>query len=174
MSILKIAITGPESSGKSKLAEDISVYYDALMVPEYARTFLEEYGPEYTRDQFLEMANEQHGQMEFYESLAQEMIIYDTEMLVYKIWGSEKYNQDFEVIDRVWGQQDFPLYLLCKPDIAWEEDRLRENQGNRDALFIRYQTELMMLKRPYVIIDGQGDVRFEKAKVEIEKLLIKS
>ena len=174
MSILKIAITGPESSGKTKLAEDLSVYYDALMVPEYARTYLEENGPDYTQDQFIEMANGQYGQMEFYESLAQEIIIYDTEMLVYKIWGSEKYNEEIETVESAWDKQNIPLYLLCKPDIEWEEDILRESKQNRDALFIRYQTELMILNRPFIIIDGQGDIRFEKAKSEIEKLLVKS
>ena len=120
------------------------------------------------------MANGQYGQMEFYESLAQEIIIYDTEMLVYKIWGSEKYNEEIETVESAWDKQNIPLYLLCKPDIEWEEDILRESQQNRDALFIRYQTELMILNRPFVIIDGQGDVRFEKAKSEIEKLLVKS
>ena len=171
MSIIKIAITGPESSGKTKLAEDIAVFYDALMVPEYARDYLEQNGPSYTEDQFIEMAIGQQGQMNFYENLASEMIIYDTEMLVYKIWGEFKYEKRFEVVEEAWVKQEADLYLLCKPDLEWEDDILRENKDNRDSLFLLYQSELNRIDRNYTIIDGQGDQRFQKAKDEIDALL---
>jgi nicotinamide riboside kinase len=43
----KIALTGPESSGKSTLARQLATYFDAPVVPEYARLFLSLLGRPY-------------------------------------------------------------------------------------------------------------------------------
>ncbi|MBK7030628.1 MAG: ATP-binding protein [Bacteroidales bacterium] len=40
--MLRIAITGPESTGKSWLAEQLAEYYGTVWVPEFAREFLEQ------------------------------------------------------------------------------------------------------------------------------------
>ena len=39
--IRRIAITGPESTGKSMLAEELAAHYETVWVPEYAREYLE-------------------------------------------------------------------------------------------------------------------------------------
>jgi nicotinamide riboside kinase len=43
---------------------------------------------------------------------------------------------------RILKKQKFNHYFLCKPDIPWEEDPLRENSENRDELFEIYLQEL--------------------------------
>ena len=173
MSLTKIAVTGPESSGKTSLAEDLSIHFDAVMAPEYARVYLEENGPEYSEDDFLEMFIIQEDQMQFYESLANEFVVFDTEVLVYKIWGEEKFACTYPNIEKAWKKQEMTHYLLCKPDLEWEADILRESPETRDALFLLYQAELNKLNRPYTIIEGKGTERFEKAKEAIGSLLIK-
>ena len=44
MSIIRIAITGPESTGKSMLTAQLAKHYKAVMVAEYAREYLEKLG----------------------------------------------------------------------------------------------------------------------------------
>ncbi|MCB0706487.1 MAG: ATP-binding protein, partial [Saprospiraceae bacterium] len=46
--IKRILITGPESSGKTTLARSLAEAQDEPWVPEYAREYLEKYGPDYT------------------------------------------------------------------------------------------------------------------------------
>ena len=47
------------------------------------------------------------------------------------------------------------FYLLCEPDIAWEEDKLRENPNNRFELFEIYKKEINKLQHNYFIISGE-------------------
>ena len=39
--IWKIAITGPESTGKSELARQLASHYNTVWVPEYAREYID-------------------------------------------------------------------------------------------------------------------------------------
>ena len=50
--------------------------------------------------------------------------------------------------------EDFDYYLLCKPDIPWEEDRLRENPNERDDIFDVYETTLKKRNLNYKIVKG--------------------
>ena len=67
--MLKIGIIGPESTGKSTLSHYLSNRYAGLLVPEYARVYLEERAREcghayaYTRDDVLKIAEYQVQQL---------------------------------------------------------------------------------------------------------------
>src|SRR5664279_5073519 len=39
--ILRIAITGPESTGKTELAMKLAIHFNTVFFPEYARTYVE-------------------------------------------------------------------------------------------------------------------------------------
>ncbi len=57
--IRKVAIIGPESTGKSTLSMRLASHYQTLWVPEYARQYLESRGSAYTYDSLLEIAKGQ-------------------------------------------------------------------------------------------------------------------
>ena len=44
----KIAITGPESTGKTALAKQLAEHYKTVWVPEFSREFLEQTNGKYT------------------------------------------------------------------------------------------------------------------------------
>ena len=48
--LIKVAIVGPESSGKTFLAEKLAAHYNCLWVPEYAREYLERLNAPYIQD----------------------------------------------------------------------------------------------------------------------------
>jgi len=56
-------------------------------------------------------------------------------------------------------------YLLCKPDLPWSPDPLRESPSReeRDILFNLYRNELESGKWSYSIVEGQGDERLNSA-----------
>jgi nicotinamide riboside kinase len=56
-------------------------------------------------------------------------------------------------------------YLLCKPDIPWEPDPLREHPQQREALFHLYLKALQDYEKPYTIIEGADFAkRLQRAK----------
>ena len=59
--MFKIAITGPESTGKSTLAEKLAKHFDVSYIPEYSRTYLENFEGQYTENDFVENAKAQHN-----------------------------------------------------------------------------------------------------------------
>ena len=59
--MFKVAITGPESTGKSTLAEKLAHHYKTDFVPEYSRTYLENFEGRYTEDDVVEIAKGQHN-----------------------------------------------------------------------------------------------------------------
>ena len=56
-------------------------------------------------------------------------------------------------------RRQYDLWLLCKPDLPWEPDPLRENPDDRERLFERYEELLDQLGKPYAVISGAGELR---------------
>ena len=83
--LIKIAITGPESTGKSQLAEELAAYYHTVFVPEYARGFIDRLDRPYNREDILEIAKGQIREEERTIQRATRMLFCDTELIVTKM-----------------------------------------------------------------------------------------
>jgi nicotinamide riboside kinase len=59
---------------------------------------------------------------------------------------------------------------LCKPDIAWQADPLRENAHDRARLFDLYQADLTARRLPYSEISGHGEERLARAISAVEEI----
>ena len=171
----KIVVIGPESSGKSTLCEDLSAHFKSSYLPEYARIYLENNGSQYTYQDVLKMAkgqieSEEHFTLQNPES---SLLLLDTNYLVYKVWIKEKYGKDESFIERLLKEDNYDYYFLCDVDIPWEYDELREhpNSEDRNRLLNEYKIILTQNKLPFVILQGNREGRFEKAKNIINNLL---
>ncbi len=153
----RFAITGPESSGKTTLAIALAEQYAGIFMPEFARGYLEQKNGVYSREDLDRIAEKQLALWE--EVSAENLLFCDTEMLVLKIWSEFKYGRCSTFILEAFGNQQFEHYFLCRPDIEWEEDPLRENPENREELFERYLTELKKQGLPFTIVEGNLENR---------------
>ncbi len=82
----RVSVTGPESTGKTRLAEWLAGHYQTQWVPEYAREYLAKHGPDYTLEDVAAIA---HGQLKRENTAvenAREILFCDTDLLVTKIW----------------------------------------------------------------------------------------
>lgn len=165
---LKIAVVGPESSGKSTLANQLVAHYDALLVTEFARSYLERTSGNYVEKDLIEIAN---GQINLENEALRsnpEIIICDTNLLVIKIWSLYKYNRCDKHILTLKDSRSYDLQFLLKPDIPWESDAFRENPDDRDKLFSMYQDELA--GGGYCVVEGLGPQRLDMAMKSIDAL----
>jgi len=170
MELKKIAITGPESTGKSELATGLAKHYDTVYVPEYSRAYLSEIGTSYTLNDVLNIARGQLESEKEYLRLAKRFLFCDTDLLVAKIWCSEVFQEVPEWIEKSILENRYDLHLLCYTDIAWEPDILRENPHNRGYLFELYLKELNNYKFNYRIVKGQGAERLKNAITFVNSL----
>ena len=152
-STVRIAFTGPECSGKSTLAQWLSIELSLPLVPEYARTYLAN-NPSYVREDLHAIASGQ-----FTQNHQHDRCICDTEMTVMRIWNQVKYGGISTHIQDLTSSESYTLLFLCKPDFPWEEDPLREHPEARNELFELYLQDLNARQAPYCILEGSLEER---------------
>jgi NadR type nicotinamide-nucleotide adenylyltransferase len=166
----KIAITGPESSGKTTLAAQLAAYYETEFVPEFARSYLPTLKRDYIETDLLDIAKGQLQLENKTAAFAKKFLFCDSDMTVIKIWAMEKYGRCDAWITAQNEANHYDLYLLCAPDIPWESDPLRENLNDRNRLFTLYINELDRKKINYIILEGSEKERLKKATETLDRL----
>jgi NadR type nicotinamide-nucleotide adenylyltransferase len=182
LALKKIVVIGPESTGKSTLCGYLADYYNTLWCPEFARQYLLDNGTTYTIDDLITIAKGQLDAQKNHTQLLQSQIdqtgivkplIIDTDMYVMKVWSEYVFGTcPTFILDEI-NKQDFDLYLLCKPDIPWVKDELREypDEKPRQELFQIYKDILINQQTPWVEISGSFETRNQKAVTAIDALL---
>lgn len=154
----RIALIGPESVGKSTLAKQLGKIYNMPVVAEYARDYVANLNRPYTYDDVELIAKHQTEEYEQYEHA-----IFDTEMIITKVWFDVAYCKRPIWLDKWMRENRMDYYLLLKPDIEWQADPTRENGDKREWLFNIYRKELEALGAKYDIVSGSGEARLNHA-----------
>ena len=167
--MLKVIVTGAESSGKTTLCNALAEHFNIPFIAEFAREFLNKLDGNYTQDDLLAIAKGQL-QSEQLTTNTNQLSLQDTDLITIKIWSEYKYgNCDNWILEQIKKQKkEIRFYLLCKPDTPWEADPLRENPNNRDQLFEIYKKDLENLGHDYYVVEGKR--RLEKVIEKIYQL----
>lgn len=161
---LRIAFTGPESTGKTSLSRWLAETYSLPYIEEFARSYLSD-NPSYSQKDLDVMAE---GQFSLWPTSG---CVADTEMHVFEIWSTFKYKKVSNVIVSLLEKQRFDHYFLCAPDIPWQADPLRENPLNRDLLFDLYLKALREKNRSFSVVRGNMKERHEQIQAKVLNLL---
>jgi len=169
----KIAVIGPESTGKSTLSENLATYYDTVWVPEYAREYLLQHGINYKYEDLLEIAKGQIRSEDEIAMLAKnDLLFVDTNMYVMKVWYEFVFGKCEQwITDRI-GDRTYDLYLLCNTDLPWVKDDLREypDLETRQRLFGLYREIMENQTVPWVEINGDYEERMRTAVKAVDDL----
>ena len=184
MNLKKIVVIGPESTGKSWLCENLAAHFNTNWVKEYAREFLLTNGNTYTPNDLELIAK---GQIDTENKLADKIqnsidatdtikpLFVDTDFYVMKVWSEFVFNQcSYDILNGIVNHQ-YDLYLLCKPDIPWVVDELREYPDlmTREKLFHHYKDIMINQSVPWIEINGHFENRFQLAVDAVNQLLQK-
>ena len=161
--IIKIAIIGPESTGKSFLAEKLARHFHTMWVPEFARVYIDHLDREYNYDDILFIAKSQMESEAAAINRKRDFLFCDTDLIVTKIWCEYKYGKCHKWILENLEKSNYDLYLLLNVNLPWQPDAQREHPDNRKELFELYLEELNSRELPYEIIGGVGDNRLQNA-----------
>ena len=171
---MKIAIIGPESTGKTTLAKALAQQFHGTYVPEYAREYIERKGTrDVTFDELCEIARHQIDEIASLSgtdsaglsaqrsvspkdglSVRRTVLFFDTELIVTKIWFDYAFGIIPEWLNDAILRYPMDAYLLTAPDIPWQPDPARYNGSDtiRRQLFDRYESEIQSLHIPYFVI----------------------
>jgi nicotinamide riboside kinase len=165
----RVLVTGPESTGKTELAGELAGWFGGLVIPEYARGYIERLGRPYTYEDVEHIAEQQAREYER-EYPGWEWLFYDTWLILTRVWFQVVFNRQPDWLDGCIAGAKFDLVLLCAPDIPWIPDPVRENGGTRrEELFERYKQELERFAMGWEIVTGKGDERPRRARQIIQR-----
>jgi len=152
---MRIAFTGPESSGKTTLSLWLanklsgSAYFS-----EFAREYLEEKQlTRATEEDFKQIATIQCERFtQSKESICQ---IFDTDIFVLRIWNDEVFKLKLPELE-ILPSYKMDIHFLCAPDVEWEADALRSAPARveRERLFEKYKIELRNSQVNFTILSG--------------------
>ena len=188
--LIKVAVIGPESTGKSTLCELLAQHYNTQWCPEFAREFLLTHGTDYTYDDLLYIAK---GQLAMEDEYVQStvdgqrttvnsdspftihhspLLFIDTEMYVMKVWCEFVFDKCHKwILDQI-AERKYDLYLLCDIDIPWIKDELREypDLAIRKKLYHYYKDIMVNQQVPWVNINGNYEERLQKAIMAVNTI----
>lgn len=105
---------------------------------------------------------------------SKQFLFLDTDMQVMKVWCEYVFGDCHTwILNRI-AERHYDLYLLCKPDLPWVQDELREypDEKPRQELYHIYRDMLIQQHVPWVEISGGYEERLEKAVQAVDSLLV--
>ncbi len=161
--ILKIALIGPESTGKTTLCEQLAEHFKTVWVPEYSREYISKLHRSYTLEDIEYCTRQQIEQEDQLIESANHFLFSDTELIVAKVWCEDVFKNCPGWIEEEITKRNCDLYLLTEYDLPFKEDPVRENPHRRNYFYDLYKSELEKRKFDFAIINGIGNERFENA-----------
>lgn len=161
-----VCATGPESTGKTSLCRVLAASFGVPWLPEYAREYLAGRA-DYDESDVAAIAREQMRREAELVAGSPAGVVLDTDLSVLLIWWRERFGPAPAWLEQAFAVQSPRCYLLCRPDLPWQADPLRETAGDRETLWRHYQAYRELLTEhglPFVVIEGRGAVRDQAAR----------
>lgn len=165
MTPFRIAITGPESTGKSTLSAQLAEALSCPWRPEAARAYLTGLNRLYEEGDLYHIFRKQQDAEEALLRQKPQFLVLDTEETVLRIWSEEKFGRcDLRILQSL-AENPPHLYLLTGIDLPWEPDPLREhpNPADRLRLWKMYQDAMVHAGVPWKALEGGPKPRLQQA-----------
>lgn len=167
-----IAITGPESTGKTTLATALAAQYGTVFLPDISRSYMDSISRPYTEHDVHEIGRQIMAEEEKAKGHAHPFLFSDNCLINIKIW-LEFYGWSTPewLLTRI-KNSPIKLHLLCDIDTDWVADNQRSNPHDREELLYRFMKELTHFDKDYVLVSGLEQERQAKAIRHINSFFI--
>ena len=165
--LVRICVTGPESTGKTTLARRLAEWANTEWVPEAARTYAERHGATLTAEDVGPIAREHISLADAAADRARargaSMLVLDTDLLSTVVYARHYYGSLPRWVEKEERARRASLYLLCDVDVPWVADGIRDRPAARDALFGEFAEALERRLASVVCVRGSWDERWRIA-----------
>lgn len=171
---IKIALYGPESTGKTTLAKQLAQHFQTIWIEEFARDYLQNKWNESqaicSPEDLLPIAVGQIKLENEALKTAEKYLFCDTNLMCTKVFSEIYYGFCDASLDKAARKHKYDLFFLTDIDVPFEKDDLRDKPNEREMLMAKFEQALIDNKKPYIKLSGNQDERLEKAIETLEEL----
>lgn len=166
--MIKIVLTGSESSGKTELARRLGEHFDAPVAEEFVRSYAADRGGKLGFADHGPIARGQIASEDTAVARATDLVILDTDLFSTVVYCEHYFGSSPEWIEKEARARAGQLYLLLRSDTPWIADGVRDRGERREEMHELFQQKLESLGLRYVEIGGDRDQRLCAALTAIE------
>jgi nicotinamide riboside kinase len=169
-----LVLTGPESSGKSWLAEEIQRQFGGVLVGEYVRQYIDEVQQDTVYADINVIAREQLAREDAARAVKPALLILDTHLLSNILWSRTLFNDCPAWLEAALAERQYDLHLLLSPDgVEWVGDgqRCQPDLGERQAFFEASRQWLVAHGQPFAVIEGSWSDRNDHVLQRVARLI---
>jgi nicotinamide riboside kinase len=168
--LVRVCVTGPESTGKTTLALQLAEWAHSEWVPEASRVYAERVRRPLEYSDVAPIAREHVTLADAGEALARRRgngsrtLVLDTDLISTVLYSRHYYAAVPRWVERAERVRRADLYLLCDVDVPWVPDGVRDRPTDRDQMFARFHAALRRRRANVVVVRGGWDARWELAR----------
>lgn len=173
----RVCIVGAESTGKTTLAERLATHYQTNWVREYGREVSERMlalkGTYHWRSaDFVEIAKTQCRLEDEAARRSNRLVVCDTDAFATSVWHLRYIGRRSAKVEAVSDTHRKPdLYLLSDYHAPFVQDGTRDGKLIRQWMHETFLNELTTQQRPFTILRGSYQDRYQQAVEAIDTLL---
>jgi NadR type nicotinamide-nucleotide adenylyltransferase len=168
--LIKVVLTGGESTGKTELAHRLGEHFGAPVAAEFVRAYAAQRGGQLGFGDHGPIARGQMAAEDAAIAGASDMVVLDTDLVSTVVYCEHYFGRSPAWIETEAIARAGQLYLLLLPDIPWVPDGVRDRGDRRTEMHALFRGKLEGLRLNYVEISGERGERFRAAVRAIEAL----
>jgi NadR type nicotinamide-nucleotide adenylyltransferase len=162
--VKRIAVVGPESTGKTTLTQLLAKHFQTVWMPEYGREYVDTHPlAELTLDDIEQIARGQQAGEERHARAANRLLFCDTDLLTTTLWSRHFFGECPAWIETAAREARYDLTLLLAPDVAWIDDPQRVGLEFSQGFYAELKRKLTEYGREFAEISGNYPTRTQRA-----------
>jgi NadR type nicotinamide-nucleotide adenylyltransferase len=169
--LVRVCVTGPESTGKTTLARALAGWAGTEWAPEAARAYAERVARPLLASDVGPIAREHIALADLAAEDARArgagLIVLDTDLVSTVVYARHYYGVVPRWVEREERGRRADLYLLCDVDVPWVPDGVRDRPADRPAMFALFRRALERRGARLVTLRGERTARWETARAAV-------
>lgn len=164
--IIRVAVVGPECTGKTTLCSDLATHFKTEWVGEYMREYLQQKWDNLKQtcqwEDLLPIAKGQIFSENQQLTKAKDFLFCDTNLFEIMVYSYIYYRKCPDLIEQLARQHRYNFVFLTDIEVIWQPDDLRDKPNEREEVFEIFKCFLEKYKISYIHLKGTRQERLQK------------